>query len=521
MSATGTNLFTQLLPTDGDGARAALISPEGERLDYGDLARLSARYANALAAAGLRPGDRMMALTEKSMRAIALYLATLRAGGVYVPMNPAYTRSELDYFVADVRPGIVVSDPAREAELSEICAGLATRVLTIDAAGTGSLDLEARGQPPEHAVVPREPDDIAAILYTSGTTGRSKGAMLSHDNLLANARALRAEWAFTADDVLVHALPIFHTHGLFVGLNVSFLSRASIILLPRFEPDTVASQLTRGTVLMGVPTYYGRLLAVSDLSSRCNGVRLFISGSAPLSPATHQEWRARTGHDIVERYGMTETTMITSNPVDGLRRPGTVGTPLPGVTVRVADADRDGIGMIQVAGPNVFLGYWQLPEKTAAEFTADGFFITGDLGRIDADGYLHIVGREKDVVITGGYNVYPKEVETVIDSFDGVAETAVFGVPDLDLGERVVAAIVPADGAVIERSALESYLAERLARYKRPSSFVFVSELPRNVMGKVQKSVLREGPPMRDDEAWREPARLTAHSEYTRKKQTT
>ncbi|MEV1131869.1 AMP-binding protein [Agromyces sp. NPDC049794] len=521
MNPAGANLFSQLFPATGDDAVAAVISPDGERIEYDDLSRLAGCYANALVAAGLRPGDRLMAITDKSVAAIVLYLATLRAGGIYVPVNTAYTRAELEYFVHDARPAIVVGDPTREAELVALCARQETRLLTMDSAGNGTLQLAARDLPSDHAVVPVEPDDVAAILYTSGTTGRAKGAMLSHGNLLANARALRSAWAFSADDVLVHALPIFHTHGLFVGLNVSFLSRASIILLRRFDPHVVAAQLPRATVLMGVPTYYSRLLAVPELPGLCRRVRLFISGSAPLLPATHGAWRARTGHDIVERYGMTETTMITSNPLDGPRKPGTVGRPLPGVTVRISDADAHGIGMIQVAGPNVFRGYWQMPEKTAAEFTADGFFITGDLGRIDDDGYLHIVGREKDVIITGGYNVYPKEVESVIDAFDGVAETAVFGLPDQDLGERVIAAIVPDGGAVIERAALERYLADRLARYKRPREVVFVSELPRNVMGKVQKSVLRGDPRVGLAATPNEPASSTPHPELTRKKQTT
>jgi malonyl-CoA/methylmalonyl-CoA synthetase len=520
MSSTGGNLFSQLIPDGDDGGRVALLSPNGERADYGDLGRQSARIANMLIAEALRPGDRLIAVAEKSVPAIALYLGALRAGAVYVPLNPGYTSAELAYFIADVEPAIIVCDLAREPEITAICAGLPIRVLTTDAGGLGSLDQDSRAQPSEHAVVSRAPEDPAAILYTSGTTGRSKGAILSHENLAANAEALRSAWAFTADDVLVHALPIFHTHGLFVGLNVSFLSRASVILLPRFDVDAVAAQLAHATVLMGVPTYYSRLLALPDLRTSCDDVRLFISGSAPLLPATHREWHRRTGHHILERYGMTETTMITSNPLEGPRKPGTVGRPLPGVTVRIADASEQGIGQIQVAGPNVFQGYWQMPEKTAAEFTADGFFITGDLGRIDSDGYVHIIGREKDVIITGGYNVYPKEVESVIDAFDGVAESAVYGLPDPDLGERVTAAIVATADTVIDRAALERHMAEQLARYKRPNAVMLVSALPRNAMGKVQKSVLRDLGPGPDHTETAGGACIATPSEQRRMEQT-
>lgn len=492
MKPADVNLFTELIPQGAPSARDALVLPDGGAIGYTELDELSARYANALEAAGLRPGDHVLTIVEKSANAVAQYLATLRAGAVYIPLNTAYTRAELEYFIADARPTIIVIDSTRAQEAIELSVGLTIRVLTLDGDGSGSLELDALAAAPSHTPASRAVDDIAAVLYTSGTTGRSKGAMLSHGNLLANARALQLAWDYTEDDVLVHALPLFHTHGLFVGINVSFLSRAAVILLPRFDVDTVSASLPRASVLMGVPTYYTRLLGRDDLDALSERIRLFISGSAPLLSATHTEWRERTGHEIVERYGMTETTMLTSNPLDGERRPGTVGRPLPGVSVRITGPDENGIGKIEVAGPNVFGGYWGMPDKTAEAFTADGFFITGDLGCIDDDGYVQIVGREKDLVIRGGYNVYPKEIETVIDALDGVAESAVFGIPDADLGERVIAAVVLDRASALEREQIADHVTERLAPYKRPSEYVFMSALPRNIMGKVQKSVLRD-----------------------------
>ncbi|MCR2810520.1 MULTISPECIES: AMP-binding protein [unclassified Microbacterium] len=492
MHSAELNLYADLIPPGAEAGSIAIAVPGRETVGYKDLADLSARYANVLQTCGLVPGGRVLAITDKSVEAIGLYLATLRAGGVFVPLNPAYTSAELEYFIADVRPTIVVSDPSRSEEVTRICDGLPARVLSLGSEGAGTLASESLTQSATHAVAARASEDLAAILYTSGTTGRSKGAMLSHGNLRANARALCNVWGYSDTDVLIHALPIFHTHGLFVGLNVSFLSKASLILLPTFNAQAVAASLPDATVLMGVPTYYTRLLEVPDIADLSSHVRLFISGSAPLLSATHHAWRESTGHEIVERYGMTETTMLTSNPIAGARRPGTVGRPLPGVNVQITDPDDNGIGMIQVAGPNVFLGYWEMPEKTAEAFTSDRHFITGDLGRIDDEGYLHIVGREKDLVIRGGYNVYPKEVETVLDALEGVAESAVFGIPDHDLGERVIAAIVLADGAAIREEQIADDVASQLARYKRPAAYMFMPSLPRNVMGKVQKSVLRD-----------------------------
>lgn len=492
MTTDDVNLYEALLPRTRTTTRAALVLSDGTEIGYRELDELAARYATAFEAAGMAPGDRVLSVVGKSVNAVAHYLGTLRGGGVFVPLNPAYTRTELEYFLADARPVILVIDPARADEAAALCDGLPIVVLTLAGDDSGTLEQEALASSPVHTPRARSGGDTAAILYTSGTTGRSKGAMLSHGNLLSNARALRDAWHYTADDVLVHALPLFHTHGLFVGINVSLLAGATVLLQPRFDADEIARALPSATVLMGVPTYYSRLLERDDLADLSRGMRLFISGSAPLLSATHRTWRERTGHEILERYGMTETTMLTSNPFDGERRPGTVGLPLAGVRVRIADADAGGIGSIEVAGPNVFAGYWQMPDKTAESFTADGFFVTGDLGRIDDDGYVHIVGRAKDLVIRGGENVYPKEVEGEIDAMDGVVESAVYGVPDADLGERVVAAVVLEERAEVAPEQIADHLAERLAPYKRPSDYVFVPALPRNVMGKVQKSVLRD-----------------------------
>ncbi|GGA67409.1 malonyl-CoA synthase [Pseudoclavibacter endophyticus] len=509
------NLFIALMASGDDAGRVAIELPDGRRVRYDELDELAAGYAAALEAVGTQPGDRVVAVLAKSVHAIAAYLATLRAGAVFVPINPSYTTTELAYFISDAQPAVVLCAPARADELAAACERADATMLTADADGAGTL-AEAAARATARPVVPRGRDDLAAILYTSGTTGRSKGAMLTHGNLAANAETLRAQWRFSCDDTLVHALPVFHTHGLFVGINVSFLARATVLLLPRFEVASLADALRRATVLMGVPTYYSRLLEVPDLRERASSIRLFVSGSAPLLAETHRAWAARTGHAILERYGMTETTMLTSNPIDGERRPGTVGRPLPGVELRLAEPNAQGIGSIQVRGPNVFVGYWGLPERSAAEFTDDGFFITGDLGRIDADGYVEIVGREKDLVITGGYNVYPKEVELVLDAVDGVGESAVFGVPDADLGERVIAAIVPASPTAPTADDLDAHLAEHLARYKRPHDYVVLPALPRNVMGKVQKNELRTRYSS-DDGTMTEPGpAASTRKEYTR-----
>ncbi|WP_377811033.1 malonyl-CoA synthase [Azospirillum sp. A29] len=490
-------LFDHLLNPVIDPTRLAIETADGGRLSYGSLRAATGRMANALAAAGVRPGDRVAVQVEKSVEALVLYLACLRAGMVYLPLNTAYTPAELSYFVGDAEPALVVCDPARLDATVALAGTIPVR--TLDARGQGSLIEAAAGQPDNFATVPRGPDDLAAILYTSGTTGRSKGAMLTQENLLSNARVLQAEWRFGPDDVLLHALPIFHTHGLFVACNLVLLSGASMVLLPRFDPVDLLARLPAATVMMGVPTFYTRLLGQEGLTpAACRSIRLFVSGSAPLLAETHRAWEERTGHRILERYGMTETGMLTSNPYDGDRVAGTVGFPLPGVALRIADPATgaplpgDAIGAIEVRGPNVFKGYWRMPEKTASEFRPDGFFITGDLGRVDGRGYVHIVGRGKDLIISGGFNVYPKEVEGEIDELPGVLESAVIGIPHPDFGEAVVAVVVADGTAPVTEAAIAAALKDRLARYKQPKRVVVVDELPRNSMGKVQKAQLRD-----------------------------
>ena len=466
---------------------------------YDDALALSGRIAGAMDTLGVRPGDRVAAQVEKSAEALILYLACLRSGAVYLPLNTAYTLAELDYFIGDAEPRLVVVASNARGGIEEIAKPHGAIVETLDADGSGSLVDLARDEPADFVDASRSADDLAAILYTSGTTGRSKGAMLTHANLLSNALTLRDYWRVTADDRLIHALPIFHTHGLFVATNVTLLAGASMFLLSKFDADEVVSLMPQATMLMGVPTFYVRLLQSARLDREAvANIRLFISGSAPLLAETHAEFQRRTGHAILERYGMTETNMNTSNPYEGRRIAGTVGFPLPGVTVRVTDPATGAVlpaeetGMIEIKGPNVFKGYWRMPEKTAAEFTADGFFVSGDLGKIDRDGYVHIVGRGKDLVISGGYNIYPKEVEGEIDRIEGVVESAVIGVPHPDFGEGVTAVVVRKPGVVLDEKAIVSALQDRLARYKQPKRIVFTDDLPRNTMGKVQKNILRQ-----------------------------
>ncbi|HEX4973065.1 MAG TPA: malonyl-CoA synthase [Steroidobacteraceae bacterium] len=448
--------------------RLLLSTPGAEQLSYGAMNRLVDQIAAALAHRAVAPGDRVVAQVEKSPAAIALYLACLRIGAVFVPLNTAYTSAEIEYFLGDADPKVAVGVAQGGIELAELTRG----EFAPGAARTGVTQ-----------------SDLAALLYTSGTTGRSKGAMLTRANLATNAVTLAQAWRFTERDVLLHALPIFHVHGLFVAINTVLASGSSMLFLPKFDADEVVRLLPEATVMMGVPTFYTRLLQHPGVTrERCANVRLFVSGSAPLLAETHREFRARTGHAILERYGMSETLMNTSNPYDGERVAGSVGPALPGVEVRIADP----AGMIEVRGPNVFKGYWRMPEKTAAEFHQDGFFITGDVGRLDERGYLFIVGRAKDLIISGGYNVYPVEVETELDALAGVAESAVIGVPHPDFGEGVTAVVVPRPGAALEESALRAALEQRLAKYKLPKRIVFVTEMPRNAMGKVQKAALRE-----------------------------
>ena len=482
-------------------AREAVFieTAEGRCWTYGDMLEFSGRLAGALQGLGVTPGDRVAVQVEKSPEALMLYLACLRAGAVYLPLNTAYTLAELDYFIGDAEPRLVVVTPRAAEGVRTVAGKHGARVETLDEAGGGSLLVLAADAGADFPDVARGADDLAAILYTSGTTGRSKGAMLTHDNLLSNALTLRDYWRFTGADRLIHALPIFHTHGLFVASNVTLLAGASMYLLPKFDAGEVLRLMESATVMMGVPTFYVRLLQHPGLTrTAAEGMRLFVSGSAPLLAETHRSFAERTGHAILERYGMTETNMNTSNPYDGERIAGTVGFPLPGVSLRVSEPETgkpvpDGeTGVIEVKGPNVFAGYWRMPEKTAAEFRADGFFITGDLGKIDARGYVHIVGRGKDLVISGGYNIYPKEVESEIDAMAGVVESAVIGVPHPDFGEGVTAVVVREKGAALDEAAVLDGLKDRLARYKQPKRVLFIDDLPRNTMGKVQKNVLRE-----------------------------
>ncbi len=492
------HMFDAIRARAGRGDAVFIETTDGRIWTYGDMVDFSGKLAAALVALGVKVGDRVAVQVEKSPEALMLYLGCLRAGAVYLPLNTAYTLAELDYFIGDAEPALVVVSPKAEQGIKPVAGRHGARVATLDEKGGGSL-IDALAGDGDFADIERGPDDLAAILYTSGTTGRSKGAMLSHDNLLSNAMTLVDYWRFTSADRLIHALPIFHTHGLFVASNVILLAGASMYFLPKFDADEALRLMKTSTAMMGVPTFYVRLVQHPGLTREATAhMRLFISGSAPLLAETHRLFSEKTGHAILERYGMTETNMNTSNPYDGERVAGTVGFPLPGVSLRVTDPDTgkprgtDETGMIEVKGPNVFKGYWRMPEKTAAEFRSDGFFITGDLGKIDPRGYVHIVGRGKDLVISGGYNIYPKEVEVEIDQLPGVVESAVIGVPHPDFGEGVTAIVVRKPGAAIDEAAIMEGLKPRLARYKQPKSVIFVDDLPRNTMGKVQKNVLRD-----------------------------
>ncbi|MFT6168334.1 MAG: malonyl-CoA/methylmalonyl-CoA synthetase [Celeribacter sp.] len=492
-------LYDTLFGAHGGKATPFLHLLDGSTITHQTFLATCAQVANTMTQAGLKAGDRVAVQVEKSPEALAIYAACAQAGLVFLPLNTAYTVDELTYFIENSGASLVICDGASKAKLTPVVTRLGANLETLNADGTGTLMCKADVMPSTFATVDRNLDDLAALLYTSGTTGRSKGAMLTQQNLLSNALTLVDEWRFTADDVLLHALPIFHTHGLFVATNVTLAAGGSMVFMPKFDQDAIIENLPRATAMMGVPTFYTRLLGdprfTKDLTTH---MRLFVSGSAPLLAETHVQFEDRTGHRILERYGMTETNMNTSNPYDGTRKAGTVGLPLPGVELKITDPatgttlPRGDVGQIEVRGSNVFKGYWQMPEKTAEELRSDGFFITGDLGTIDGDGYVTIVGRNKDLIISGGYNIYPKEIELVLDDQTGVLESAVIGVLHPDFGETVVGVIVPQSGGIPDLDALMAACKTSLARFKHPRKLIVVDALPRNTMGKVQKNILRD-----------------------------
>ncbi|MEM9524209.1 MAG: malonyl-CoA synthase [Pseudomonadota bacterium] len=488
-------LYDALLAPHAGSARVFLQLSDGSQVTYAAFVRLAARYANAFVEFGLVPGDRVAAQVRKSHHALALYAACVQSGTVFLPLNTAYTASEVSYFIEDSEAALFVCDGAAKDAPAAVAG---TRPVTLNADGTGSLAETARTVSDKFATVARTVHDLAAILYTSGTTGRSKGAMLTQNNLLSNCKTLKDCWRFTDTDVLLHALPIFHTHGLFVATNITLLAGGTMSFLPAFDVDDVLDRMGHATVMMGVPTFYTRLLNDPRFTrEKALHMRLFVSGSAPLPADIHRRFESRTGHRILERYGMTETNMNTSNPYDGDRRPGTVGFPLPGVELKITDPatgrelPHGEIGQIEVRGENVFKGYWRMSEKTREELREDGFFITGDLGLIDNRCYVQIVGRSKDLIISGGYNIYPKEIELILDAQPGVLESAVIGVPHADFGESVLAVLVPRPGTLPDIDRIDEALRNTLARFKRPRRYEIVPRLPRNAMGKVQKNVLR------------------------------
>lgn len=491
-------LFDALLGSRAESPSPFMVCEGGQIISYAQFHDKVAQFANALTGFGVQTGDRVTVQVAKSPEALALYFATIGIGAVFSPLNIEYTAGELEYFIENARPSLVVCDPSSVNGIQSPAKRVGASVATLAADGTGSLMDQAIGQSTSLIPADRTEDDLAAILYTSGTTGRSKGAMLTHANLLSNARTLVGYWRFTRKDVLLHALPIFHTHGLFVATHAVALADASMIFQSRFVLDDLIAELPNATTMMGVPTFYTRLLSDDRFNRELvSNMRLFISGSAPLLAETHQAFEERTGHRILERYGMTEATMITSNPYDGERRAGTVGFALPGIEVRICEAKtgsivEDGeIGILEVSGPNVFKGYWEMPQKTQEEFRSDGYFITGDMARKDEHGYITIVGRDKDLIISGGYNIYPKEIEQVIDKIPGVVESAVIGVPHPDFGEAVVAIVVSDKPQAIAANAILETLSADIARFKRPRHVEIVDALPRNTMGKVQKEGLR------------------------------
>ncbi len=498
MNTNTYSVFTQHFPTDPSST--FIETEDGQTWSYADLDNETARLARYLTEAGVQKGERVAVQVEKTPQVLFLYMACLRAGFIYLPLNTAYTESELAYFIDNAEPAVVVCRSSNLEAFIKIARGKSVRhFYTLDNAPGHNLLQLSETTRPQFETMPCDKDDVAVILYTSGTTGRPKGAMITHGNLAANGLALKEIWGFNPDDVLLHALPIFHIHGLFVACHCALLSGSKMLFIPRFNADTVIKLLPRATVLMGVPTFYTRLLDNPAFNSEtCSNIRLFVSGSAPLLEQTFTDFQQRTGHTILERYGMTETGMNTSNPLEGERKSGTVGHPLPGVTARIVDDEGqpvapNSVGNLQVKGENVFIGYWRMPDKTAEEFTPDGFFKTGDMATLDDDGYISIVGRDKDMVITGGFNVYPKEIELEIDELDGVLESAVIGVPHPDFGEAVTAvATRDASNTDCSEEKIIAALKPKLANYKIPKRILFIDKLPRNTMGKVQKNLLRE-----------------------------
>ena len=490
-------LYDSLFGCHAGDDKPFLIFADGSQISYGTFLRMASRFANTMKAAGLTAGDRLAVQVEKSAEALAIYAACVQSGVIFLPLNTAYKPAEVDYFISDSGARMLIAGDAENLQPIAAAHGIILHHMAAD--GSGSFTSLAAEASDQFVPVPRAGNDLAAFLYTSGTTGRSKGAMLTQNNLLSNARTLVDAWRFTEDDVLLHALPIFHTHGLFVATNIILLAHASMIFLPKFDVDSVFALLPQATSMMGVPTFYTRLLDDQRLTTdSTRHMRLFVSGSAPLLAETHVQFSERTGQQILERYGMTETNMNTSNPYDGPRRAGTVGLPLAGVELKITDPEtgatlEDGaIGQIEVRGPNVFVGYWNMPEKTREELREDGFFITGDLGFIDDQGYVQIVGRNKDLIIAGGYNIYPKEIELILDDQPGVLESAVIGVPHADFGESVVGVLVPDNSSLLDLEKITESVAASLAKFKQPRKLVVVDALPRNAMGKVQKNILRD-----------------------------
>ena len=492
-------LYDNLFGVHSENDDPFLYLLDGKTITYRQFLATSRKIANTLVRMGLEPGDCVAIQVEKSPEMLNIYAACAQAGLVFLPLNPSYTVAELEYFIENSEARLIICDEKNREDLNTITQKLGVLVETLNSNSTGSIIDKAASSPEEFETVSRSKDDLAALLYTSGTTGKSKGAMLTQTNLLSNGNTLMKEWEFTNNDVLLHALPLFHTHGLFVATNVMLSAGGSMIFLPKFDLDNIINSLPKSSAMMGVPTFYTRLTGDNRFNRNLvNHMRLFVSGSAPLLSETHVQFEKITGHRILERYGMTETNMNTSNPYNGERRAGTVGLPLPGVELKITDPETtkelsiDEIGQIEVRGPNVFKGYWKMPEKTKAELREDGFFITGDLGKIDEDGYVHILGRDKDLIISGGYNIYPKELEEIIDDQEGVLESAVIGVPHPDFGETPIAVIVSETESAPKLEAIESNLRKSLARYKHPKKIFLIDQLPRNAMGKVQKNILRE-----------------------------